>query len=133
MCSNYGWLVAIHTLKAISHDKARRLVKDTAQNGLIIYPKKCQLFRKELQDIGNTSFIQEKGVCTRPLHSRLESIQKLRPPTTVKDCKSFVGMVNFLSIFCQDLHKPLKPIYDFTGKDRPFNWGQEQQTAFDDI
>ena len=44
-----------------------------------------------------------------------------------------MGMVNFLSIFCQHLLKLLKPIYDLTRKDRPFNWGQEQQTAFNDI
>ena len=42
-------------------------------------------------------------------------------------------MVNFLSIFCQDLQRLLKPIYDLTRKDGPFNWGQEQQTAFDEI
>ena len=42
-------------------------------------------------------------------------------------------MVNFLSKFCQDLQKLLKPIYDLTRKDRSFNWGQEQQRAFEEI
>ena len=42
-------------------------------------------------------------------------------------------MVNFLSIFCQDLQKLLKPIYDLTRKGRPFEWQQEQQTAFEEI
>ena len=42
-------------------------------------------------------------------------------------------MVNFLSIFCQDLQKLLKPIYDLTRKGRPFNWKQEQQVAFEKI
>ena len=42
-------------------------------------------------------------------------------------------MVNFLSIFCQDLQKLLKPIYELTRKDRQFNWGQEQQRAFEKI
>ena len=83
--------------------------------------------------MGNTIFIQEKRVCARLLCSRLEATQKLRPPTTVKGCRSFVGMVNFLSIFCQDLQKLLKPINDLTRKDRPFNWGQEQQTVFNEI
>ena len=82
--------------------------------------------------MGNTIFIQEKRVCVRPLHSRLEAIQKLRLPTTAKGCRSFAKMVNFLSIFCQDLQKLLKPIYDMTRKDRSFNWGHEQQTAFDE-
>ena len=42
-------------------------------------------------------------------------------------------MVNFLSIFCQDLQKLLKPIYDLTRKGRPFIWQQQQQTAFEEI
>ena len=81
------------------------LLKVLLKNGLKISPKKCQLFRKELQYMGNTIFIQEKIVCIRLLCSRLEAIQRLRPPTTVKGCRSFAGMVNFLSIFCQDLQK----------------------------
>ena len=55
--------------------------------------------------MGNTIFIEEKIVCVRLLHSRLEAIQRLGPPTTVKVCRSFGGMGNFLSIFCQDLQK----------------------------
>ena len=83
--------------------------------------------------MGNTIFIQEKGVCVRPLHNRLEAIQRLKPPTTVKDCRSFNGMVNFLRVFCLDLQKHMKPIYDLTRKDRQFIRGQEQQRAFDEI
>ena len=81
----------------------------------------------------NTIFIQGKRVCVKLLCSRLEAIQKLEPPKTVKGCRSFAGMVNFLSIFCQDLQKLLKPIYDLTRKGKPFIWQQEQQTAFEEI
>ena len=91
------------------------------------------MFKIELQYMGNTIFIQGKRVCVKPLHSRLEAIQKLELPVTVKGCRGFEGMVNFLSIFCQDLQKLLKPIYDPTRKGRPFNWQQEQQTAFEEI
>ena len=42
-------------------------------------------------------------------------------------------MVNFVSIFCPELQKLLKPIYDLTRKGRPCVWEQEQQTAFDEI
>ena len=72
-------------------------------------------------------------MCVRPLHNRLEAIQRLKPPSTVKVCRSFAGMVIFLSIFCLDLHKHLKPIYDLNRKDGQFIWGQEQQSAFDEI
>ena len=96
--------------------KLEDLLKALLKNGLKISPRKCQLFKTELQYMGNTIFIQEKRVCVKPLYSRLEAIQKLEPPVTVKGCRSFAGMVNFLSIFCQDLQKLLKPIYDLTEK-----------------
>ena len=83
--------------------------------------------------MSNRIFIQEKRVCVKPLCSRLEAIQKLKPPTTIKACRSFVGMVNFLSIFCQDLQKLLRPIYDLMRKGRSFIWEQEQQVAFGEI
>ena len=113
--------------------KLQYLLKALFKNGLKISPRKCQLFKTELQYMGNTIFIQGKRVCVKPLHSRLEAIQKLEPPNTVKGCRSFAGMVNFLSIFCQDLQKLLKPIYDLTRKGRPFLWQQEQQIAFEEI
>ena len=83
--------------------KLEDLLKALLKNGLKTSPRKCQLFRKELQYMGNTIFVQEKRVCVKPLHSRLEAIQRLRLSTTVKGCRNFVGMVNFLIIFCQDL------------------------------
>ena len=44
-----------------------------------------------------------------------------------------MGMVNFVSIFCPELQKLLKPIYGLTRKGWQFSWGQEQQTAFEEI
>ena len=82
--------------------------------------------------MGNTFFI-EKRVCVKPLRSRLEAIQKLKPPTNQKGCRSFAGVVNFVSILCLELQKLLNPIYELTKKGRPFIWGVEQQKAFDEI
>ena len=42
-------------------------------------------------------------------------------------------MINFVGIFCPELQKLLKPIYELTKKGRPFVWGEEQQKAFDEI
>ena len=50
-----------------------------------------------------------------------------------KQCKSFAGMVNFVSIFCPELQKLLKPIYDLTRKGKQFVWGIEEQNAFEEI
>ena len=83
--------------------------------------------------MGNTIFIRNRRVCVKPLQSRIEAIQKLKLPTIIKGCRSFVGMMNFVSIFCLELQKHLKPIYHLTRKGRQFTWGEKQQKAFEEI
>ena len=83
--------------------------------------------------MGNEIFIQKRKVCVQPLRNRLEAIQRLQPPTTAKGCRSFAAMLIFLSMFCPELQKLLKPIYDLTRKGRPFIWGKEQQDSFQEI
>ena len=114
-------------------NKLEDLLKALLKNGLKISPKKCQLFNTRLQYMGNEICIQIRKVCVQPLRSRLEAVQKLQPPKTAKGCRSFAGMVNFLSMFCQELQKLLKPIYDLTRKGRQFHWGKEQQDSFEEI
>ena len=119
--------------KASHFEKLEDLLKALCENVLKISPKKCQLFKTDLQYMGNTIFIRNKRVCVTPLRSQIEAIQKLEPPTTIKGCQSFAGMVNFVSLFCPELQKLLKPIYNLTRKGRQFLWGKEQQQAFDEI
>ena len=69
----------------------------------------------------------------KPLRNRLEAIQKLQPQKTPKGCRSFAGVVNFLSMFCPEVQKLLKPIHNLTRKGRPFNWGKEHQDSFEEI
>ena len=83
--------------------------------------------------MGNTMFIKDRQVCVRPMRSRIEVIQQLRSPTNVKCCRSFARMVNFVSIFCPELQKLLKPIYGLAKKSRHFIWGEEQQKASEHI
>ena len=126
-------LLLFSPTKSSHFEKLEDLLKALCKNGLKISPKKCQLFKTDLQYMGNTIFIRDKRVCVRSLRSQIEAIQKLEPPTTIKDCRSFAGMVNFVRIFCPELWKILKPIYNLTGKGRQFIWGEEEQKAFDKI
>ena len=92
----------VHIAKLEDHLKALR------KYGLKISSKKCQLF---------TIFIKDRRVCVKPLHIQLKPIQKIKPPTMAKECKSFAGMVNFVGIFSPELQKLLiYDIYDLTRK-----------------
>ena len=59
-------------------DKLEDLLKVLLKNGLKISPRRCQLFRTNLQYMGNEIFIQNKRVCVKPLKGRLEA--RLQPP-----------------------------------------------------
>ena len=63
-------------------EKLEDLLKALCKHGLKISPKKCQLFKPELQYMGNTIFTEDRCVHVKPLRSRLEAIQKLKPPVT---------------------------------------------------
>ena len=115
-------LLLFTTSKSSHIAKLEYLLKELLKNCLKISSKKCQLFRTNLQYIGNIIFIKDKGVCIKPLRNRLEAIQKLQPPITVKGCRSLM-----------ELQKLLKPIYGLTRKSRQFVWGKEQQDIFEEI
>ena len=78
-------------------NKLEDILNALLKNGLKVSPKKCQLFRTNLQYMGNEIFIENKKVCVKPLRNRLEAIQKLQPPKTPKGCRSFAGVVNFIT------------------------------------
>ena len=56
--------------------KLEDLLKALCKNRLKISPKKCQLFKMELQYMGNTIFIKDRRVCVKTLRSRLEAKTK---------------------------------------------------------
>ena len=96
-------LLLLTPTKNLHMSKLEDLLEMLLKNGLKLSPKKYQIFRKELQYMGNTILIKERRVCVKLLKSRLEAIPKLKTPMTVKGCRSFAGMVNFLSLFCPEL------------------------------
>ena len=115
-------------------DKLEDLLKALCKHGLKISPRKCQLFKTELQYMGNTIFTENRRVCVKPLRRQVRSYPKVETPYYSKSaCKSFAKMVNFVSVFCPELQKLLKPMYDLTKKGTPFLLEKEQKEAFDEI
>ena len=53
--------------KIVHIAKLEDLLKVVRKNGLKISPKKCQLFRTELQYMEHTIFIKDRRVCVKPL------------------------------------------------------------------
>ena len=123
----------IHSTKVDHWKLLEQLLKSMCKNGLRLSPKKCQLFKTNLIYMGNEFSINRRTMTITPLRSSTEAINKIPTPRTPKQCKSFCGVVNYLSLFCPDLQKLLKPIVELTRKGRPFIWGEAQEKAFREV
>ena len=100
----------IHSTKVAHWKLLEQLLQSMCKNGLRLSPKKCQLFKIQLTYMGNVFSINRRTMTITPLRSRTEAINKIPAPKTPKQCKSFCGVVNYLSLFYPDLQKLLKPI-----------------------
>ena len=60
-------LLLFTPMKKAHISKLEDLLKTLLKNGLKISPRKCQLFKTELQYMGNVIFIKDRKVCIKPL------------------------------------------------------------------
>ena len=123
----------IHSVMDQHMDLIELLFKALIQHCLKLSPKKSQLFCKELVYMGTIFTIQGNSMTVTPLRSRIKAILKMKPPTTVTECKHFCGMVNFVSMFCPYLQKYLSPIYHLTKKGVPYVLREYQDKALSKI
>ena len=123
----------VHSRKEKHLDRIVDLLKALIKHGLKLSPKKCQFFKTELVYMGNVFKVEKGKFVITPIKTRVEAILKTPTPTTAKECKSFCGVVNYLSLFCPNLQKLLAPVYDLTRKGKPFLWTDLHQQAFDTI
>ena len=62
--------------------------------------------------------------------AKIETIEKLPPPSSVKAIRSFLGHAGFYRRFIKDFSKIAKPLTKLLEKDVPFNFDQECLDAF---
>ena len=89
--------------------------------------KKCLLFSMKVKFLGHV--ISEQGVSTDP--DKVKDVVGWHTPRTVKQIRSFLGMVNYYGRFIKDLQGIAAPLHDVTKKNAKFLWGLPQQIAFD--
>ena len=71
--------------------------------GLKISPHKCQLFRDKLVYMGLEFLIKDGTAHYTTMRDKCDAIRNMKAPKSVKECRIFCGMVNFLLTFCKNL------------------------------
>jgi hypothetical protein len=62
--------------------------------------------------------------------AKVELIENLPPPTSVKQIRSFLGYAGFYQRFIKDFSNISRPLCSLLAKDIPFNFDEACQEAF---
>ena len=91
--------------------------------------KKSFFGRPELEYLGY--WITRQGI--QPLPKKVLAITNIKTPTTTKEVRSFVGMINYYRDMWIRQSEILSPLTKLCSKGVKFHWDAEQQQAFDII
>ena len=93
----------IHSTKEEHMDDLMDLFKVLQKIQLENIIPRCQFFKKKIVYMGLEFQVKNSRVCYTPLKDKCEAIRNLESPKTLKQTRTFCGMVNFLSSFLPNL------------------------------
>src|SRR5690606_18454128 len=96
----------------------KQVMKKLRDAQLQVKLSKCVFHAKEVEFLG--FIINSEGV--KMDQNKVKSILDWRPPQSVKDIQSFVGLANFYHRFIKGFSKIVSPITRLLKKDVEFNW-----------
>jgi hypothetical protein len=87
---------------------------------------KCDFWLKEIKFLGHT--ISQAGIAVDP--NKVQEVMTWKPPTTVRQIRSFLGLAGYYRRFIPDFSQIAKPITELLKKEAKFVWGQKCKDAF---
>ncbi|GKB99549.1 putative reverse transcriptase domain-containing protein [Tanacetum coccineum] len=131
MIIGMDWL-SKHKADIVCHEKAR----DELHLGLVLellkkeklYAKfsKCEFWLREVQFLGYV--INYDGIHVDPC--KIEAVKNWEAPRTPSEFRSFLGLEGYYRRFSENFSKIAKSLTIVTQKCKTFDWGEEQELAF---
>jgi hypothetical protein len=87
---------------------------------------KCEFWLKEIQFLGHV--LSAEGVSVDP--SKIKDILDWKPPVSVHQVRSFLGMAGYYRRFIQDFSRIAKPITELLKNNVKFEWSSACEEAF---
>ena len=87
---------------------------------------KCSFFSKEIQYSGH--ILSATGI--QPLPVKTHAIQNMKPPTTPKQVRAFLGLVGYYWKFIKGFTKIAKPLTLLTRQQVKFDWTPAHHATF---
>ena len=112
------------------HDASVRRVLDKCREaGLSLKEEKCEIGVTELKFLGE--IVSKDGM--KPDPQKVTAINQMTPPSNREELALFLGMIKYLARFLPDLSERSYHLRVLMKADVHFQWGPEQQRAFEDM
>ena len=97
------------------------------RNNLKIKLSKCAFWKSEIKFLGHT--VLPSGI--KATEDKKNAVNNLKPPKTVKETKSLLGLLGFLCQYIPAYSTVIHHINRLTRKSVPFIWDQNCQNSLD--
>jgi hypothetical protein len=87
---------------------------------------KCDFWLREIKFLGHT--ISQDGVSVDP--KKVQEVMDWKPPTTLRQIRSFLGLAGYYRRFILDLSRIAKPMTELLKKGVKYEWSQKCEDAF---
>ncbi|KAK9008898.1 hypothetical protein V6N11_080375 [Hibiscus sabdariffa] len=106
-----------------------KVLKRCEESDLVLNWEKCHFMVTEGTILGHK--ISSQGI--RVDKAKVEVIEKLPPPTTVKGIRSFLGHAGFYRRFIKDFSKISKPLCNLLQQNQPFAFDEDCHSTFKEL
>ena len=107
----------------------RQVLGRLRELGLYAKRSKCEFFQNEVEFLGHR--VGRDGLKVMP--EKIKAIDEWPQLTNVGDVRSFLGLTGYYRRFVKDFSCIAAPLSELTKGNVKFIWGQEQQSAFEQL
>jgi hypothetical protein len=87
---------------------------------------KCEFWLREIKFLGHT--ISQNGISVDP--EKVQEVMDWKPPTTVRQIRSFLGLAGYYRRFIPDFSRIAKLMTELLKKGVKYNWSQKCDMPF---
>ena len=127
-CKNIADDIIIFAQNQEEHNKIlRMLLERLRERNLTLNRDKCEFNKSELRFMGH--ILSDGGLKIDA--NKVKAVSETKEPTNANECRSFLGLIGFLSKFIRNYATLAEPLRKLTRKDVPWCWGENEQRSFD--